>query len=87
MKARLVALLGGVSLLLGAAPARAHPLAPALLELLEDGGGRVEVKFKTPTKRLPGTNLVPLLPESCSITARSTFERQGTGVVERYAVA
>ena len=85
MTARLVALLGGVSLLLGTAPAHAHPLAPALLELREHGGGRVEVKFKTPAKRLPGTNLVPLLPESCSTTALPTFEREGTGVVERYA--
>ncbi len=87
MKAWSVALLAGVSLLLGAGPARAHPLAPALLELREHGDGRVEVKFKTPSKRLPGTNLVPLLPESCSTTALPTVEREGTGVVERYAVA
>ena len=87
MKAWSVALLAGVSLLLGAGPARAHPLAPALLELREHGDGRVEVKFKTPAKRLPGTNLVPLLPESCSTTALPTIEREGTGIVERYAVA
>jgi hypothetical protein len=85
MKARPVALLVGVSLLLGATLARAHPLAPALLELRERPGGRVEVKFKTPAKRLPGTNLVPLLPESCSTTTPSTSEREGTAVVERYA--
>ncbi|MCP3920941.1 MAG: HupE/UreJ family protein [bacterium] len=87
MKVRFVALLVGISLLLGAGLARAHPLAPALLELREQGGGRVEVKFKTPAKRLPGTNLVPLLPESCSTTAPPTLEREGTGIVERYAVA
>jgi hypothetical protein len=86
MKPRLVALLAGISLLLGAGLARAHPLAPALLELREHAGGRVEVKFKTPAKRLPGTNLVPLLPESCSTTAQPTLEREGTGIVERYAV-
>jgi len=71
----------------GAGLARAHPLAPALLELRELAGGRVEVKFKTPANRLPGTNLVPLLPESCSTTALPTVEREGTGIVERYAVA
>jgi hypothetical protein len=87
MKARLVAVLAGVSLLLGAELTRAHPLAPALLELREHGSGRVEVKFKTPAKRLPGTKLLPLLPESCSTTALPTVEREGTGVVERYAVA
>ncbi len=85
MKVRPMALLAGVSLLLGAVPARAHPLAPALLELREQPGGRVEVKFKTPAKRLPGTNLVPLLPASCSATAPSTFEHEGAGIVERYA--
>jgi len=87
MKLRLLALLAGVSLLLGAGLAHAHPLAPALLELREHEGGRVEVKFKTPAKRLPGTKLVPLLPESCSTTGVATVEREGTGVVERYAVA
>jgi len=87
MKARTVVLLAGVSLLFGAAPARAHPLAPALLDLREHGGGRIEVKFKTPVQRLSGTNLVPLLPESCVTTAPPTFEHEGTGVVERYAVA
>jgi hypothetical protein len=86
MKAWLAVLLAGASLLLGAGLARAHPLAPALLELREHAAGRVEVKFKTPAKRLPGTNLVPLLPESCSTTAQPTLEREGTGIVERYAV-
>ena len=87
MKPRFVALLAGVLLLAGAGLARAHPLAPCLLELREQAGGLVEVKFKTPAKRLPGTKLVPLLPESCSPTALPTFEREGAGVVERYAVA
>lgn len=87
MMARLPALLIGVALVLGAAPARAHPLAPALLELREHGGGRVDVKFKTPAVALRGTNLAPLLPESCSTPTPSTFEREGAGVVERYAVS
>jgi hypothetical protein len=86
MKSWSVALLAGASLLLEAGPVRAHPLAPSLLELREQGGDRVEVKFKTPAKRLPGTNLVPLLPESCSTTALPTVEREGNGIVERYAV-
>jgi hypothetical protein len=86
MRARLAALLAGAGLLLGAGLVQAHPLAPALLELREHGGGRVEVKFKTPAKRLPGVTLAPALPESCSTTALPTLAREGTGVVERYAV-
>ncbi len=87
MRAGFVVVLVGVSLLLGAGQARAHPLAPALLELLEHEGGRIEVKFKTPAKRLPGTKLIPRLPESCSPQGPSTREREGTGIVERYTVA
>jgi hypothetical protein len=86
MRARPAALLVGACLLLGSGLAHAHPLAPALLELREHGAGRVEVKFKTPAKRLPGVSLAPALPESCSTTALPTFEREGSGVVERYAV-
>jgi hypothetical protein len=87
MRARLAVLLTGAGLLLGVGHAGAHPLAPALLELREHGGGRVEVTFKTPAKRLPGVHLAPVLPESCSTTALPTLERQGTGIVERFAVA
>ena len=58
MKVRFVALLVGISLLLGSGGALAHPLAPSLLELREQAGGRVEVKFKTPAKRLPGTKQI-----------------------------
>jgi hypothetical protein len=87
MTVRFVALLVGFSLLLGAGGVLAHPLAPALLELREHGGGHVEVKFKTAAKRLAGTKLVPSLPEFCSTTSVPTVEREGTGVVERYAVA
>jgi hydrogenase/urease accessory protein HupE len=43
----------------------AHPLAPALLELQEHDTGRVDVLWKTPLLRVPGTNVHPVLPERC----------------------
>jgi len=70
-----------------AATAQAHPLAPALLELRELGTGRVEVAFKTPAARIPGVELSPALPAGCTPLAPPTFEREGTGVVERFAAS
>ena len=52
------------SLLIGGA-ALAHPLAPALLELREVGGGRVAVTWKTSTLRAPGVEIAPVLPAGC----------------------
>ena len=80
------ALLTGAWLFLGSGIALAHPLAPALLELREQGDGHVEVRFKTPATGLPGVQLAPALPESCSTKTGSTYAREGTGVVERFSV-
>jgi hypothetical protein len=44
----------------------AHPLAPSLLELREQGSGRVEVTWKTPAVAAPGERLRPLLPSTCA---------------------
>jgi hydrogenase/urease accessory protein HupE len=50
-----------------ALPAAAHPLAPSLLEIAESDRGRLDVRWRTPTQRAPGTDLAPLLPRSCRI--------------------
>ncbi len=51
------------------APARghAHPLAPSLLDVNELGGGQVEVRWRTPLQRAPGSDLGPLLPARCTV--------------------
>jgi hydrogenase/urease accessory protein HupE len=41
--------------------ARAHPLAPALLQLEEDSSGRVEVLWKRSSLSVPGSRIEPLL--------------------------
>jgi hydrogenase/urease accessory protein HupE len=46
-------------------PARAHPLAPALLDLRELDGGRVAVTWKASRYRAPGTAVAPVLPAHC----------------------
>ncbi len=57
-------LLAAVGLL--AWPAAAHRLAPSLLELQEQGGGAVRVRWKTPRLQPTGSALHPELPSRCS---------------------
>jgi hydrogenase/urease accessory protein HupE len=61
------ALAGVVALLVALAPgpAGAHPLAPALLELRELGGGRVAVSWKRSLLGVPGVEVAPVLPPGC----------------------
>jgi hypothetical protein len=57
-----------LALLLLAGAALAHPLAPSLLELRErDRPGGVAARWKTPSRRVPGSDLVPVLPPGCRI--------------------
>jgi hypothetical protein len=80
--------------LLIAVTASGHPLAPALLELREQPGGVVEVRFKTtlyPRSRRTAELLVPILPDSCAAIgdARTSVRTsvEGTGRVERWTLA
>lgn len=54
-----------VSMVLAAASASAHPLAPSLLDLRELGGGRVAVIWKASRFTAPGARVAPMLPASC----------------------
>jgi hydrogenase/urease accessory protein HupE len=51
------------------APGRAHPLAPALLELTEGDAGRVDVHWRTSRLRPRGANVEPRLPDGCRATS------------------
>src|SRR5262245_2445438 len=59
-------------LLLLTGSARAHPLAPALLELREVEGGRLEVIWKVSRFSAPGVALRPVLPARCRADAAPT---------------
>jgi hypothetical protein len=52
-------------LLLAESAARAHPLAPALLDLRELGSGRVAVSWKASLLGVPGAAVAPVLPADC----------------------
>ena len=67
-------------LLLVTLPAHTHPLAPALLSL-EEKDELVDVEWKTPLKRRPGTRMHPMLPDSCEGVSEPTSRSQGTGLL------
>ncbi len=51
----------------GAPPARAHPVAPALLKLTETAPGTVQVSFRVPPGRPTAARLAPRLPDHCRV--------------------
>ena len=64
----------------------AHPLAPALLELRETGGGRADVTWKT-SRLLPrGVHLRPLLPEACHSISEPTAREEARSVTLHWSV-
>lgn len=73
-----------VVIVLAAGPLWAHPLAPALLEVHERDGGRVEVGWKVPLLRPRGVDLAPVLPDRCHDLGPRTVARDDTGVWTRW---
>jgi len=61
--------------------ALAHALAPSLLSLEETEAGLVEATWKTPLKRVPGSNLVPELPPHCRQLGEGRSRVEGTAAI------
>lgn len=76
-----------VASLVLAAPLCAHPLAPALLALGEHADGRVDVTWKVPVARTPGSAPAPELPSRCHDVTPRAIAAEGSGIVTRWAVA
>jgi len=76
-----------VALVALASVARAHPLAPAVLEIRETGDGRADVGWKTPLARPRGAELEPVLPARCRTVEPATVSEDGSGVWTRWRVA
>lgn len=74
-----------VTLLVGmAAVARAHPLAPCVLEVRETGGGRIDVGWKTPLIRPRDAVLEPVLPARCRALGSPATADEGGGLWTRW---
>ena len=63
--------------------ARAHPLAPSLLEVHESPGGRVELVFRTPRVRASGVVLAPIVPAGCTEIGAPRIERDAQAEISR----
>ncbi len=64
----------------------AHPLSPALLELVENEGHTVAVRWKTSAVRLPGAAYQPVLPAHCQAAGEPSVEHDGGAMVQRWTV-
>lgn len=65
----------------------AHPMAPALLEIVETGPGQARVLWKTPVSKVPGAEMRPLLPPHCRASGELREETVVTAVIQRWDVA
>jgi hydrogenase/urease accessory protein HupE len=70
---------------LAAGSAGAHPLAPALLELVETQPGGFDLVWKTPLQRPVGSDVRPELPGHCTATGPGAETRDGTSATLRQA--
>jgi hydrogenase/urease accessory protein HupE len=59
---------------------RAHPFAPALLQLEEGPGDATSVSWKQPTVRVQGSRLRPVLPPACDGVGDPVVRQEGTGL-------
>jgi hypothetical protein len=76
-----------LALCLVATAVRAHPLAPSLLELREAADGTVTARWKTPSRRVPGSRLTPRLPDGCRIVSERVPETSPLDVVTEWDVS
>ncbi len=69
------------------AAVRAHPLAPALLDIRESEAGRADVSWKTSLLRVPGSNVQPVLPSSCRAVTSPTPIEDTNSLTTRWSVS
>lgn len=77
----------GLVVVLLATQVAAHPLAPSLLEVREHDDGTLGVRWKTPSRRVPGSTLEPALPEGCRVVAERRPESSPLDVVTEWDLA
>jgi hydrogenase/urease accessory protein HupE len=83
MSWRGVALAASAALALAAGSARAHPLAPALLELVETQPGRFDVVWKMPLQQPVGSDVQPELPAHCTAAGSGAETRDDASATLR----
>ncbi len=64
----------------------AHALAPSLLDVKEIEPGRTQVLWKTPARKVPGSNLTPVMPIGCAHETAPKSEVVDTAIVTRWTM-
>ncbi len=67
--------------------AAAHPLAPSLLEIREFASGQARVLWKTPARRVPGSQLMTHLPAHSVTGETHAPARVASARIERWSIA
>ncbi|MDJ0853473.1 MAG: HupE/UreJ family protein [Myxococcota bacterium] len=67
-------------------PAEAHPLAPVLLEIVEQGDGTAGVLWRTSALRPVGSDVRPRLPDSCEALEPPSYRQEGSRLDARWTV-
>ncbi len=86
---RTAASAAGVLLVLGLlrpGAAAAHALSPSMLMLRERAAGIIEVTWKTPLMRIPGSDVRPVLPAACTVTGREEDSEDVDSATGRWLV-
>jgi hypothetical protein len=68
----------------GIAPASAHPLAPALLEVTETAPSSIQVRWKTSLWKQAGTEVVPRLPAACTSASEPDVSVDATSITRTW---
>jgi len=77
---------GLISLLSCVSTAFAHPLAPSLIRVEEYAPGRAEVTWKTPKRKVPGSDLKPVFPDHCKPLAEPRVIEEGTAYIYTWRI-
>src|SRR5688572_5001824 len=64
----------------------AHALDPVLFELKERTDGKVDVTWKAPNARVPGVDLVPILPPECRRVGDVTKEEDNESTTQTWTM-
>lgn len=62
----------------------AHPLAPSLLQITDQGNGQAEVIWKTPLAKIPGKGLQAQLPQTCRRVGEVETTRNNIARIETW---
>lgn len=75
-----------ISLLVSASATWGHALNPSLLDIRQDDHRAIEVVWKTPLERLPGTSIEPELPAPCRAIRAPAVSYDETSLTTRWTV-